>query len=187
MIMQKMFLKIVAIAFLLHLAAYGQSLGEIARENREKQNAEDTSSAAKPKVITNKDLPQDLNANTAPREAQTATSAPANSKIAADRSADIHFERQRVAEQRAAEQWKRQILTQKHKVQMLQARVDQLNAAIRSVGGSVQYDGPANRNQAQQMQRVVQIHQQLDEQKWKLDQMQESARHAGMHTAVYDP
>jgi hypothetical protein len=31
------------------------------------------------------------------------------------------------------------------------------------------------------------MQQQLDEQKRKLDQMQEAARHAGMHTAVYDP
>jgi hypothetical protein len=34
---------------------------------------------------------------------------------------------------------------------------------------------------------VAQIHLQLDEQKMKLDQMQEAARHAGMRSAVYDP
>ena len=69
----------------------------------------------------------------------------------------------------------------------LQARVDQLNASIRSSGGSVQYEGPYNRYQARQLQRVAQIQLHLDEQKMKLDQMQEAARHAGMHTAVYDP
>jgi hypothetical protein len=52
----------------------------------------------------------------------------------------------------------------------------------------VQYETlPYNRYQAQQLQRVAQIQQQLDEQKRKLDRMQEAARHAGMHTAVYDP
>lgn len=69
----------------------------------------------------------------------------------------------------------------------LQVRIDQLHASITSANGSVQSEGPYNRYQAQQLQRVAQIQQQLDEQKWKLDQMQDAARHAGMHTAVYDP
>jgi len=38
-----------------------------------------------------------------------------------------------------------------------------------------------------QLQRMAQIQQQLEEQKRKLVEMQEAARHAGMHTAVYDP
>jgi hypothetical protein len=37
------------------------------------------------------------------------------------------------------------------------------------------------------MRRVAQIQQQLDQQKMRLDQMQEAARRAGMHSAVYDP
>ncbi len=43
--MQRRFLKIAAVALLTNLAAYGQSLGEIAREYREKQNAEQASGA----------------------------------------------------------------------------------------------------------------------------------------------
>lgn len=58
---------------------------------------------------------------------------------------------------------------------------------VRIVGGSVQCEGPYNRYQARQLERVAQMQQQLDEQKRKLDRMQEAARHAGMHTAVYDP
>jgi hypothetical protein len=69
----------------------------------------------------------------------------------------------------------------------LQARIDQLHASIKSANGSVQSDGPYNRSQAQQFQRVAQIQQQLDGEKRKLDQMQDAARHAGMHTPVYDP
>jgi hypothetical protein len=69
----------------------------------------------------------------------------------------------------------------------LQARIDQLNASIHAANGSTQYEGPANGYQARQVQQVVQIQQQLDAQKRRLDQMQEAARHAGMHTAVYDP
>jgi len=36
-----MFLKILAIALLMDLAAYGQSLGDVARENRDKKKTED--------------------------------------------------------------------------------------------------------------------------------------------------
>ena len=177
--MQRVFLKISAIALLMSSAAYGQSLGDIARANREKQNAENTS-AAQPRVITNANLPKDPDANQEPAEAQSGTNASST-------AADHRSAQQRLAEQRAADQWKRQILAQKNKMATLQARIDQLNASIRSAGGSVQYEGPYNRHQARQLQRVAQIQLQLDEQKMKLDQMQEAARHAGMHTAVYDP
>ncbi len=174
--MQRMFLKILAIALLLSPAGYGQSLGDIARENREKK-VEDASAAA-PKVITNADLPK----NTRPNPAFPDTQVEKSSADDDHRSAQ-----QRLAEQRAADQWKKQILAQKYKMATLQARIDQLNASIRSENGSAQFEGPVNRYQARQMQQVAQIQQQLDEQQRKLDQMQESARRAGMHTAVYDP
>jgi predicted RNase H-like nuclease (RuvC/YqgF family) len=177
--MQRVLLKISAIALLMSSAAYGQSLGDIARANREKQNAENTS-AAQPRVITNANLPKDPDANQEPAEAQSGTNASST-------AADHRSAQQRLAEQRAADQWKRQILAQKNKMATLQARIDQLNESIRSAGGSVQYEGPYNRHQARQLQRVAQIQLQLDEQKMKLDQMQEAARHAGMHTVVYDP
>ena len=177
--MQRVFLKISAIALLMSSAAYGQSLGDVARANREKQNAENTS-AAQPRVITNANLPKDPDANQEPAEAQSGTNASST-------AADHRSAQQRLAEQRAADQWKRQILAQKNKMATLQARIDQLNESIRSAGGSVEYEGPYNRHQARQLQRVAQIQLQLDEQKMKLDQMQEAARHAGMHTVVYDP
>jgi len=211
-VMQEMFLKILAIALLMSLAAFGQSLGDIARANRDKQDAEDEQSAAKPKVITNADLPKNPNANLGPREAQPGASATIDSK-ATDRGpedrgpedrgsedrrsgdrrpgdrrvADRRSAEQRLAEQHAADQSKRQILAQKNKTATLQAQVDQLNASIRSEYGTVQYDAPSNSYQARQLQRVAQIQRQLGEQKRKLEQMQEAARHAGMHTAVYDP
>jgi hypothetical protein len=192
--MQRMFLKILAVAFMVNLAAYGQSLGDIARENREKKNIEDPS-AAPPKVITNKDLPKDPNANLGPSEATPGANAATGSATdhsAEQRSAELHSEnqrsaQQRLAEQRAADQWKRQILAQKYKMATLQARIDQINASIRSANGSAQYEGPANGYQARQMQQVAQIQLRLDEQHRKLDRMQEAARRAGMHTAVYDP
>ena len=181
---QPMFLKILAIALSISSFAYGQSLGDIARENREQQNASAASFTTKPKVITNKDLPKDPEANSERSEAQSAVSAAPDNKVAENRAADRRFAQQRLAEQRAAAQWKRQILAQKNKTAALQARIDQLHASIRSAGGSVQSEGPYNRYQARQL---AQIQLQLDEQKRKLERMQDDARHAGMHTAVYDP
>jgi hypothetical protein len=190
-VMQEMFLKILAIALLMSLAAFGQSLGDVARENRDKQNAESAPSTAKPKVITNADLPKNPDANLGPREAQPGASTAASSQAADHRSEDHRAGDQRSAdrraEQRAADQWKREILAQKNKMATLQARLDQLNASIRSAYGTVQYETAYNGSQARQLQRLVEMRRQLDEQKRKLDQMQEAARHAGMHTAVYDP
>jgi len=220
-IVQRILLRTFAIALLTHPALYGQSLGEVARENRDQQNASDASPAAKPRVITNKDLPKDPNANQAPNQAPPPASAAssksvdpfsadrhsvdpgladqrlaqqrvaeqrlAEQRLADQRSADQRLAQQRLSQQRAAEQWKKQIVTQKNKMATLQARIDQLYASIKAANGSVQSEGPYNRSQAQQLQRVAQIQQQLNEQKWKLDQMQDAARHAGMHSAVYDP
>jgi len=188
--MQRMLLKILAIALLMSSGAYGQSLGDIARENREKK-AEDAS-AAQPKVITNADLPKGPDANQGPGEAQSGASAAAGSKAAGHlpgdhRPADRRFAERRLAEQRAAEQWKRQILAQKNKMATLQAQIDRIHASIQSANGSVQYEEPVNWYQARQLQRVAQIQQQLDEQKRKLEQMQEAARHSGMRSAVYEP
>lgn len=177
-VMQRMFL-IVATLLLTNFAAYAQSLGDVARANSEKK-AEDAS-AAQPRVITNKDLPEDPDTDQATSELQPTTTEPTN------KAADHRSAQQRLAEQRAAEQWKRQILTQTNKVAALQARIDELNASIQSAHGSVQSEGPYNRYQMRQLQRVARIQQQLDEQKSQLDQMQETARHAGMHSAVYDP
>jgi hypothetical protein len=180
--MQRKFLKIAAVALLTSLAAYGQSLGEIAREYREKQNAEQASGTP-PKMITNKDLPANPEGYQAPREAQP-SSGESNFGKAADRSAQ-RFERQLLAEQRVGEQWKRQIVEQENRVAAIQARIDQIDASIRSGGVSAQ--GPYNRYQALQAEHAAQLQMHLDEQRRRLDAMQDAARRAGMHTAVYDP
>ena len=190
---RRMLLSVVPIAVLMSAVAFGQSLGDIARENREKQNAGDASSAPKPKVITNKDLPKDPDGDVTPNAAPatnvaaSAPPTPANSKTAESRAAERHFAQQRAGEQRAAEQWKRQILAQKNKMANLQARIDQLQASIRTANGEVQAEQPFNHYQARQLQQVALMQQQLNEQRIKLEQMQDAARHAGMHTVVYDP
>jgi hypothetical protein len=188
-LMRRMFFKMLAIALLMNAAAYAQSLGDVARENRAKK-VQDASSAA-PKVITNTDLPKDPDANQEPPAAQPTPDAVESTTAADLRSGDQHAARQsarqRLAEQRVADQWKRQILAQESKMAALQRRIDHLNASIRFAAGGVQYEAPYNRYQARQLRRVSQVQQQLDEQKIRLADMQEAARRAGMHTAVYDP
>lgn len=196
--MQRMFLRILAIALLMSAMGYGQSLGDVARENREKKAAD---AAASSKVITNKDLPKDPAASQdASKTPAVATSKPteANSdptaeekSLAARRTADNRAAhrsmQQRMAEQRTAQQWKTQILAQKEKMAALQSRIDQIRASIRAAYGNVQYQEPYNRPEARQLQRIEEIQQQLDQQQRRLDQMQEAARRAGLHSAVYDP
>jgi predicted RNase H-like nuclease (RuvC/YqgF family) len=174
--MQQMFMKLLAIALLMSSACYGQSLGDLARANRER-TAED-SAVAPPMVITTADFPPNAHTNPAPRDP------PAQKRSEA---ADHRSAQQRLAEQRAREQWKRQIVAQKANVDNLQARITQLHASIQSANGSAQFEGPSSRYQARQLQQVGQIQHQLEVQRIKLEQMQDAARHAGMHTAVYDP
>ena len=183
--MPKMFFKSLVLIALATSVAYGQSLADIARANQEKKAAE-ASAAPAPRVITNKDLPIDPNANRASNDVPPVPNTPSSSQ-AADSHAQQRTLQQHASQQRAADRWQRQILAQKDRVATTQARIDLLNASIRHAYGSVQYDAPYNRYPVREQLHVQQMQLQLDEQKAKLSQMQESARHAGMHTLVYDP
>src|SRR5271166_6342645 len=191
---RRVLLRTFAIALLMSPAVYGQSLGDVARENREKK-AQDAP-AAPAKVITNQNLPKDPEASEAPAaDNEAANSGDADGVAVEHRSSASELEQslaeqrraqrarqrsaqrsaqQRAAEQRAVEQWKRQIVAQKNTMATLQARIDQIQASIKAANGSVQFEGPTSRYQAQQMQRAAEIQQQLDEQKKKLEQMQEA-------------
>jgi hypothetical protein len=104
-----------------------------------------------------------------------------------NRSYDQRFAQQDRSQQRTGEQWRERIQNQEGRIAELQAQIDQMNASVHSAGGATRSEGPYNRYQARQMQRVAQLQETLDVQKQKLTMMQEAARHAGMHTNVYDP
>ncbi|MGB9204832.1 MAG: hypothetical protein WCB94_12810 [Terriglobales bacterium] len=181
-------IEILALLFLTGVAGYSQSLGDIARENREKKAAE--TSTTPPKVITNADLPKNPDGDAGATEENNTPATPSPADAAASRKAA----RQRADEQRAADHWKQQILTQKNTIANQQARVDKLRTSIHFFDANSNYCSYAsyaceayNRRQAQRMERLQQMEQQLDQQKQKLGEMQEAARRAGMHTAVYDP
>ena len=174
---------VVPITTLLLLAcatAYGQSLGDVARESREKK-AEATPTAP-PKVITDGDVTKDAQGAEeagASRKAQTASPG----KTAAARAAVTSS-----VDPRAAEQWRRQILAQKRTVATLEKRLARFQGSISDVDASAIARGEIlTRSQALQQERVARVQEQLEEERAKLLELQEEARRAGMHTQVYDP
>ena len=173
--MPRKLLLVTVIALGMEISAHGQSLGDIARANRDKQNA--ATPGATPAVITTDDLEQGSGLKGSPiKDAQH----PAGKKAAHGPGEETPID------PKVAAQWKRQILAQEDKIATIQGRVDQLNAEIHPAG-SAQFNGPYNKYQTTQMQRLADVQLQLDEQKKKLAEMQEEARRAGMHTTVYDP
>lgn len=154
--------------------AHGQSLGDIARANREKQGTA-TPAANQPAVITSDDLEAGSDGKGSQHPAAKV------SKVAAHARAE-----QDAIDPRAAAQWKKQIIAQEDKIATLQGKIDEINAALHPAG-SAQFNGPYNKYQTTQMQRLADVQLQMDEQKKKLAEMQEEARRAGMHTTVYDP
>lgn len=189
--MQRMFWKIFTLVFFLNLAAYAQQqepLGDIARQYRDKLAAEEAAGTA-PKMYTNQDIPPAQQVGT-PEPSNE--SRPGARPWAASRGVDEGANEQRgtersVADQRAAVEWRNRIQAQEARLADLEARIDQLNARIHYQGGTAQYEGPYTRTQARAMERLDQMQQLLNWQKQRLEQMQEAARHAGMHTAVYEP
>jgi predicted RNase H-like nuclease (RuvC/YqgF family) len=186
--MQPISVQALAIAILLSIgsAAQEQPLGDVARASREAKAKTESASAAQSKVITNAELPTSTT-DAADSESRPATSQQNKNHAAQQRLEQHNIAQQSNAQQRAAQQWKREILAQKRKLTSLQARIDQLNAAILAANGSTQYEFPNGRYQAHQLQRVADLQVDLDEQKRALSEMQDEARQAGMHTSVYDP
>lgn len=152
----------------------GQSLGDVARANRAKQQAQD-GSATPAKVITNQDLPSGSTGAPAASQAMTEVSGVKKSNQAADQRLSNHLQ----AEQRLSEQWKARIQEQENRIADLQARIDRINAQTQAAVGTASYDTPANRYQAVQSERLGNLQQTLDQEKRKLETMQDAARRAG--------
>ena len=151
-------------------ASPAQSLGDVARQNREKQKAKTTTASRK--IVTNDDLPAGPVANAdRPKQEEKKEASPLAP-----------------AGKLSAAQWKTQILAQKNAVASLQAQIDALNNSIHFVQANLYYNGAQyNEYQVKKQKQVAQMQQQLEEQKQRLAEMQEQARQAGMGNAVYDP
>ena len=87
-----------------------------------------------------------------------------------------------------AEQWKSQIQSQKNQIASLQTQIDQLNESIHfAPANCVENCVSWNERQKEKQQQVERMQAQLEEQKKRLDEMQESARKQGYGSSVYDP
>jgi len=169
--------RIVLATMLLVGLSYGQSLGDIARENRQKHQAKDAPTAKK--VITNEDLPErDTPAPLGKGKKKAGDLSPSNAPSDYDEGA---------APGSAAE-WKSRIRDQKDAIVDLETEIKELKDSIHFVEANAYYNGPQyNQEQARKLQQVAEMEQQLEEQKKNLGETQEAARKAGMGSAVYDP
>lgn len=202
--MRRMFwgISVVVLSSAAAIAQSSQSLGDIARANREKTQ-EEQASGTTPKVITNQDLPASASSGIPaenPDDPMTAVSGVQRNFRAYAGSYQNGGQRygnrpfaqpgasgQYGGGQYAGDQLRGQIRQQENRVAELQARIDRVTSTMHPNGSTVQYDGPLNRYQAVQSQRIEMMQQMLDQQRQKLAMMQDEARRQGMHTAVYEP
>jgi hypothetical protein len=158
----------VAIVMVCLLAAdsFGQSLGDVAKQERDKQ-AKITNTSKK--VITNEDIPEHSDESDDPIHGEAYVPPATN---------DAH----------SAAQWKAAILQQKSAIAALQKNVDQVKGSIHFIEANRSRNGVQyNQRQMQKQQDVAQMQKQLDAMKRGLEEMQEGARRAGFGNAVYDP
>jgi hypothetical protein len=174
-------LQSVTVIFLLAAVSYGQdsqSLGDVARQARQKKTqVNDTpgKDLQSRKVVTNDEIPE-----------QAASTADGSG---ADQSHDLasHHTSSEPGKL-SAERWKGLIQAQKNVVSSLQEQIDKLNSSIHFVEANLYVNGPQyNKRQAQKQQEVERAQAQLEEQKKRLEDMQESARKQGYGSSVYDP
>ena len=151
-------------------AGYCQSLGDVAREQRQKQQAKTSQTAAK--VITNEDLgepPDGL-----PTDA------------AAEKKQDHHPSKPLGS--KTAEQWKAEIEAQKSAIASLQSRIARVNSSVRFTQTTVTWNAVRhNERQEQKLDEVQQMQSQLAEEQKRLEELQESARREGFGSSVYEP
>jgi hypothetical protein len=161
---------VVGVALFVVAGSYGQSLGDVARRQREKQAK---GAHADRKVVTNEDIPEH------PEEASSTSVSTDERESAPDpASNDTH----------AAEHWKAKIEAQKNSVASLQSQIDKLNSSIHFVEANRYTNGVQyNERQVRKQDEVQRMQKQLDEQKKQLEEMQESARKAGLGSSVYEP
>jgi hypothetical protein len=151
-------------------ATYGQALGDVTRQARQKEK---TRAKAPKKVITNEDIPE----SPTPTPAQHETGGKTDSAAAPDSPAP-----------RSALEWRNMILAQKDHIETMQAQSNKLNASIHFVTANAYVNGAEyNQYQVKKQQEVQNLKKQLEEEWKKLSDMQEAARKEGMGAAVYDP
>ncbi len=158
----------ILIAGLLVAESVAQSLGDVAREQRDKAKITTTPSTSK-KVITNEDIPEHSDESDDPIRGDDYVPPATNNR-------------------HSAAQWKSAILQQKTAIAALQKNVDQMKGSIHFIEANAFRNGVQyNQRQMHKQQDAEQMQKQLDAMKRGLEEMQDGARRAGFGNAVYDP
>jgi len=154
-----------------------QSLGEVARQQRQQKeqsaNVQGQNAVAS-RVVTNEEIPEHTRDETA-------------SAVRKDKSGVSRILASKTAKQ-PAEYWQSRIRVQKGQIASLQRRIDEINGSIRF--SSINCGANCvlrNERQKSKQQQVEQKQGELDQQKKRLEEMQEAARKQGYGSSVYDP
>jgi hypothetical protein len=169
----RIFLLATALISLAATIANGQespSLGDLARQQRQ-QKTTPGKDAKTPKVITNEEIPERAD--------------PASfHKVSAQENAPAAYSGPKIP----AEQWRLQIVAQKNQVTSLQNQIDEINESVRFAPANCAANCVGwNERQREKQQHAERMQAQLEEQKKRLDDMQESARKQGYGSSIYDP
>jgi hypothetical protein len=156
--------------FALASGSYGQSLGDVARQQRRQQQTKNPSLA--PKVVTNDEIPESPDASSSEdTDAGSESFAPAPA-----------------ARKKSAEQWKAEIRTREARIAAMQSQVDRLNASDHFVEANRYSNGAQfNQYQLKRQQEAQRLQKQEEVEKKQLEDARDSARKSGFGTAVYDP
>jgi predicted RNase H-like nuclease (RuvC/YqgF family) len=152
------------------------SLGDLARQQRQQKEQSKPApgkDAKTSKVITNEEIPS----HAEPRSVAAANKGNYDALPAAPNEP-----------KQSSEHWKPQIIAQKNQIATLQRQVDELSESIRfapanCVAGCVGW----NERQREKQQRVESMQSQLEEEKRRLEDLQDSVRKQGYGSSVYDP
>jgi hypothetical protein len=153
------------------------SLGDLARQQRQQKEQSKTAQGKDPKapkVITNEEIPE----HPVPAPALTARGEDRGASMSASQN----------GAKQPPEHWKSQILAQKNQIASLQREVDEISESIRFAPANCVANCVGwNERQREKQQRVERMQAQLQEQRTRLEEMQDSARKQGYGSSVYDP
>lgn len=157
---------------LLSASVLGQSLGDVAREQRQKQN--DKPTVTPHKVITDDDIPARTEASKGTTDATTKAS-PDNSDTPINTESN-------------GDELKAKCLAIKQEIKDYQAQLDKLRASSKFVEANRYVNGAQyNQHQLAKRQEADRMEERLEQTKQKFADLQERARKAGFGSAVYDP
>jgi len=153
------------------------SLGDLARQQRQQKEQSKTTpgkDAKASRVITNEEIPEHAG--------------PANAPAAGGPGSQSSLPAPSDGAKQQPEHVKSQILAQKKQIATLQGQVDELNESIRfAPANCVENCVGWNERQREKQERVERMQAQLEEEKRRLEDMQDSARKQGFGSSVYDP